>query len=117
MKALKVTKLLSILLLLVLFTTVTCFAIKPAISSTELLRNVIVGSIKHPVDAHNQKLTGSVDVLFTVNDNGTLNAIKILTEEEQIAKCVKDQLSKITVKGLNLPKGQLYKVKISFKLC
>jgi len=117
MKALKVIRPVIILLLLVLFTTITCFAGKPSVTPTEHIRNVIIGSVKHPIDVSKHKLTGSVDVLFSINDNGTLDIKKISTDEDQIATCLKDQLSKITIKNLDLPKGQFYKVKISFKLC
>jgi len=107
----------SIAILLVLFTSLTCFAGKPSVSPAENIRNVIIGSVKHPVDVQKHKLTGSVDVLFSVKENGKLDIKKIMTDEDSIANCIKEQLSKITIKDANLSKGQFYKVKISFKLC
>jgi hypothetical protein len=55
-------------------------------------------------------------VLFTVNEDGTINIKKISTSDKVIADGVKEQLSKVCCKGIKTPFNQYYKVSITFKL-
>jgi hypothetical protein len=116
MKTLKFIPALLIATMFILFTGFSSYAIKPAIAPAEHIQKVISESLKYPQQALRNANTGSVDVLFTINDDGQLVIKKMSTDNKEIAEDVRVQLSKICCKDIKTPFNQYYKVTISFKL-
>ena len=77
---------------------------------------MITKNLKYPKHALENSYTGSVEVLFKINDEGKIVVKTMSTENEEIAKSVTAQLENICCKDIKTPFNQYYRVTISFKL-
>lgn len=103
-------------LMVVCIPGVSSFASDPVDGSSDSLQRIIKESLKYPDEAIRNCYTGKVDVVFTVNEEGQLNIKEIYSDNSDMAKCVKKQLSTICCKGIKTPYNKHYAVSIAFKL-
>ncbi len=99
-----------------LFTGFSSYAIKPALAPAEHIQNVIKETVKYPQQALKSGTMGSVDVLFTITDEGQLIIKKLSGDNKSISEDVKQQLSKVYCKDVKFPYNQYFKINIRFKL-
>ncbi|MEI7661560.1 MAG: hypothetical protein WCK34_05165 [Bacteroidota bacterium] len=116
MKTFKVIPTLIFAMMFLLFSGLSAYAIKPALAPAQHIQKIISETIKYPAQALKNASTGSVDVLFTINDEGQLVVKKISTDNRMIAEDVKAQLSKACFKDVNIPYNQFFRINITFKL-
>ena len=116
MKTLKVIQTMLFATMFIFLTGFSSHAGKPALASAEQIQKVIKESLKYPQQAIKNACTGSVDVTFTINEEGQIIIKKIATDNKDIADGVKEQLSNICCKDFKTPFNQHYKLTISFKL-
>ena len=104
------------ILFILMISGISSYAAEPAIAPGQKLQKLISESIKYPQEAVKSCCTGSVDVTFTIADNGTINIVKTFTENPSIEKLVKEQLANISCKDVQAPSYQQYKITITYKL-
>ncbi|MCX6280087.1 MAG: energy transducer TonB [Bacteroidetes bacterium] len=116
MKASKIIRLFSIVTMFVLVAGISASAASPVLTPADNVYKIIKESIKYPDQAVRESYTGTVDVIFTVDDDGKINVENTLSDSPDIEKIVKEQLSTICCKGVKTPFNEHYKITISFKL-
>jgi outer membrane biosynthesis protein TonB len=116
MKTLRVLQITIFAALFIFLTGYSSYAIKPALAPAEHIQKVIKETLKYPEQAIKSGYTGSVDVTFTISDDGKIIVKKLSTDDKEIAANVKEQLSNICCKDIKSPYNQHYKVTITFKL-
>jgi len=116
MKTMKFFPAILFFLMFVCIPGVSSFASDSADGTADSLQRIIKESLKYPDEAIKHCCTGKVDVVFTVNEDGQLNIEEIYSDNSDIAKCVKKQLSTICCKGIKTPFNKHYAVSIAFKL-
>ena len=89
---------------------------KPAITPADHIQKIIKESIKYPEQAVKHCSTGTVDVFFTVDEQGKIKVEETYSDNLEIEKQIKKQLEEITCKGIKVPYNEHYKVTITFKL-
>jgi hypothetical protein len=105
-----------VILMLFFISGISSYAIEPFPSPAQQLQKVIKDGLKYPEIAIKNCCTGSVDVIFTVSEDGKINIQKMNSENAHVEKMVKDQLSTICFKGVKVSSFEYYKIKITFKL-
>ncbi len=95
---------------------ISSYAANPAVASSDRIQKMIKEAVKYPEKAYKNSCCGTVDIVFTINDDGQINIKKMSTDNKEIADGVKDQLSKVCCKGIKSPYNQHYKVSFTFKL-
>ena len=103
-------------LMLICISGISSYAIKPDITPVLHIQKVIKEGVKYPEHAVKNCCTGTVNVIFAIDENGKIDIKKMSTDNKEIADEVKTQLSKINCKEAHAPFYQLYKITISFKL-
>ena len=116
MKTTNLIRFFSVILMLFCMSAISSYAAKPEITPAVHIQKVIQDGLRYPERAIKNCCTGSVDVTFTIDENGKIDIKKLSTDNKDIAEGVKEQLAKINCKEANSPSYQLYKVTISFKL-
>ena len=116
MKTVKSFQTFVIILMLILISGISSYAGKTAIASAVHIRKVLKESVKYPEQAVKKCCTGSVDVIFTVDDAGKIQIKKTFAENPELEKMVKEQLSSINCKGIESPSTQQFRVTIAFRL-
>ncbi len=106
----------TLLMVVILVAASSSFAASPSKSSAASLQKFIREQISYPEQAVRNCCEGTVTVFFAVNDDGKINIEKTIAENPSVEKMVKEQLSKICCKNLDLPTYEHYKVTITFKL-
>ncbi|MEI7501312.1 MAG: hypothetical protein WCK84_12805 [Bacteroidota bacterium] len=115
----KTIKLISTLILVLMFISVSgisSFASEPADGSSDNICKIIKESIKYPKHAVENGYTGSVDLIFTINEEGKLNIEKLSTDDKDISDNVKKQLSSVCLKAIKGSSNEHYAVTITFRL-
>jgi hypothetical protein len=116
MKTVKLIRTIFVILMLVCISGISSYAAEPFSAPADHLQKVIKEGVKYPEQAVKNCCTGSVDVYFTVNEDGTIKIEKTFAENPHVEKMVKDQLSTICCKGIHVPAFEHYKITITFKL-
>ncbi|MCX6307155.1 MAG: hypothetical protein NT040_19495 [Bacteroidetes bacterium] len=116
MKAINLIRGIFIILMVICISGISSYAIKPAVASAIHLQKVIKENVRYPEQAVKKCCTGSVDVIFTLDEEGKIKVEKTFAENAEIEQMVKEQLSAICCKGIDAPFNQHYKVRITFKL-
>ena len=116
MKTINLIRTLFIILMLICISGISSYATKPEIEPAIHIQKVIKEGVKYPEKAVKNCCTGSVDVFFSVGEDGKINIEKTFAENAQIERMVKEQLSQICCKGLKVPSYEHYKITITFKL-
>lgn len=115
----KATKIIAVSALSFFFMMIFAFSVnagKPALTPAEHVQKMIKESIKYPEHAVKECCQGSVEVTFTLDENGKILVEDSFSTNPEIEKYVKEQLSEICCKGITSPYNQHYKITISFKL-
>ena len=112
------TSLRSILIatLFIVFAVYTATAGHPAIAPAIQLQKVIKESIVYPERAVRSCCTGSIDVFFTIDENGKIKIEKTYADNLNLEQALVKQLEKLDLKSLKLPYNEHYKVTVTFKL-
>jgi outer membrane biosynthesis protein TonB len=97
-------------------TGLSLYAKKPVIESAVNIQSMIKKTITYPDIAVNKGYTGSVDVLFTLTEDGKINVKKTTAENAEIEKLVKEQLAAMSLKDIKTTFNQHYWIRITFKL-
>ena len=116
MKTVKLTRTIFIILMLVCISGISSYAAEPILATADYLQKVIKEGVKYPEKAVKNCCTGSVDVYFAVNEDGTIKIEKTYAENPHVENMVKDQLSSICCKGVKVASFEHYKITITFKL-
>jgi hypothetical protein len=116
MKTLKVFGIIAVSAVVMLFTAFGTYAGKPAMTPAQHVQKIIKETIKYPEQAVKNCCQGSVDVTFTVDEDGKIIIKDTFSTNPEIEKYVKEQLATICCKGVKTPFNEHYKVTISFKL-
>ena len=116
MKAINLTRILLLGMGMLILSTTGTFAGKTAKPPVKDIRSTIQESIKFPDLSYRDCYTGTVDVIFTVTDDGKIDIKKIDSDNTRIINEVKEQLSKISCGDLKCPPYQRYSIQITFKL-
>jgi hypothetical protein len=98
------------------FTTGTCMAGKTSVQPAKDVHVLISESIKYPPVALKESIEGTVEVLFTINDEGKIVVEKIKSNDKRITENVSEQLSKICCKEILGTYNQHYRIILEFKL-
>ena len=112
----KLIRVVFIIVMLGCITALSSYSMEPVKAPGDHLQKIIKEGITYPEQAVKNCCTGSVYVTFTVNEDGTINILNTLADNEHVDKMVKDQLSKICCKGVKVPSFARYEVKITFTL-
>jgi len=116
MKTTFLFRILTVVIALFFLSALSSYAGKPEIAPAVHLQKIIQQSITYPAEAVKHCCTGSVKVIFAIDETGKIDIKKMSTDNQEIAEEVKSQLSKINYKDVKVPSYQLYKITISFKL-
>jgi len=114
MKTINVTRILAIALLLGFISIFSSYAASPAAISAKNIRQKFVQAVMNPEDQSNVPTSGEVEVLFTINDEGTVDIKKLKATNDEIATYVKDKISNVPCKDFVHPYNQYYKIKFRF---
>jgi hypothetical protein len=98
------------------FMTGTCMAGKTSVQPAKDVHALIKESVKYPPVALKESIEGSVEVIFTINDEGKIVVEKINSNDKRITENVKEQLAKICCKEILGTYNQHYRVILEFKL-
>ncbi len=116
MKTVKITRIILMVLLVGFISTLSTFAASPAAAaSARNIRQKFVEAVQNPDDLINAPTTGQVEVLFTVNDDGTLNIKKLESDNDEAANYVKEKITSLNYSDSGNPYNQYYKVKFRFQ--
>ena len=78
----------------------------------ESVKTEVTKQIPYPAFALTDKLSGTVEILFHVNDNGEIHVVRVISKEAQLGQYVKQQLEG---KLLDLPvQGQTYQMTVDY---
>lgn len=81
-------------------------------ATMETVKTEVTKQIPYPAFAMGNGLTAKVDILFHVNSAGTIQVVRVLSKEGQLAQYVKQQLEGLQ---LDLPvQGQNYQMTVDF---
>ncbi|HPS63121.1 MAG TPA: hypothetical protein PLK82_08665 [Bacteroidales bacterium] len=116
MKTVNFFRCFAILFIVVLFATFSSQAAVPYKSATASLQKMIREQITYPEQAVKNCCEGTVTVFFGVDEDGKIIIEKTIADNPSVDKLVKDQLSQVCCKDLDLPSYEHYKVSITFKL-
>jgi len=117
MKTMNIFRIPFIILMLICISGFATYAFEPVtVPPAQYLQQVIKEKVKYPEQAVRSSSTGTVDVIFTVTNEGKINIKKTFSDNRIIEKIVKDQLSSINFQGARIPSYEQYKVRITFKL-
>jgi outer membrane biosynthesis protein TonB len=95
---------------------VLSYAGAPVLTPATRIQKLIKESITYTDLAVNKGLAGSVDVEFTVNDEGKIVVQKTSTDNAEVEKLVKEQLALLSCKEAQTTFNQHFWIRITFKL-
>jgi hypothetical protein len=117
MKAIKLSQTFFVALFIGLFSISATYAASPAAVTAMNLRQKFVQLVQYPETAVKSALVGEVEVVFTLNDDGSVNVKSITSSNDELAKYVKDKITETApCSECVSPFNQYYKVKFVFKL-
>jgi len=116
MKTVQLIRTTFLILMMICIMGIFVYAAEPAMAPTQNLQKVIKDGIKYPEQAVKNCCTGTVNVYFTVSEDGKINIEKTFADNPHVEKMVKEQLSAICCKGVIVPTYEHYKITITFKL-
>ncbi|MEI6454739.1 MAG: hypothetical protein WCO93_00495 [bacterium] len=96
--------------------TGTCMAGKTSVQPAKDVHAIIKESVKYPPLALKESIEGTVEVIFTINDEGKIVVEKIKANDKRITENITEQLSKICCKEILGTYNQHYRVILEFKL-
>ena len=108
----KTFKVIPTLLFAVMFIFLTGFssrAITPATANLVHLQKAIKETLRYPEQAIKSGCTGTVNVIFTIDEKGKIDIKKTFSDNPEIAKIVKEQLSSVCCKEVKTLYNQHYK--------
>jgi|GEM_PF-1149097 len=94
----------------------TCYAGKASVAPEKEVRTIIQKSVTYPEQALKESIEASVEVIFTISDDGKILVEKIKSNDKRIADNITEQLSKICCKEILGTYNQHYKVLLDFKI-
>ena len=115
MKTINITRILAIALLLGFISTFSSYAASPAVICAKNIRQKFVEAVMNPEDKSNVPTSGEVEILFTLNDEGTVDIKKIKATNDDVANYVEEKISNVPCKDFVHPYNQHYKIKFSFQ--
>ncbi len=116
MKTIKLIPTLFLILIVICLSGLSAYAVEPAVPPAQHLQKVIKDGIKYPEQAVKSCCTGSVEVLFSVDENGKIIIEETSADNAKIEKMVKEQLAAICCKGVKIATYEHYRITITFKL-
>jgi len=116
MKTTNLIKAFVTLLVISAFISGTCYAGKTSVQPAKDVHALIQQSVKYPPVALKESIEGSVEVLFTINDEGKIVVEKIKSNDKRITENINEQLSKICCKEILGTYNQHYRIVLEFKL-
>ncbi|MCF8285119.1 MAG: hypothetical protein K9I48_09090 [Sphingobacteriales bacterium] len=112
------TKLMALLTLIVLGVASQGFAAeKNTLTANEEVAKVVKAKIQFPAFLKAEGVKNAqVLVEFTVNENGTLNVINTNQSDQRVKNYVMEQLENIQVQSADYEVGEVYMLKLNFRL-
>jgi hypothetical protein len=114
MKTINVTRIFVIALLMGVITSFSSFAASPAAVSAKNIRQKFVAAVMNPEDQSVVPASGTVEVLFTLDDEGNVVIKKIKGSNEDLEKYVTEKITSVPCKDFVHPYNQMYKIKFRF---
>lgn len=114
MKTINVTRILVIALLVGFISTFSSYAESPAAISAKNIRQKFVQAVMNPEDQSTVPTSGEAEVLFTINDKGNVDIVKLKGTNEETANYVKEKISNVSCQDFVHPYNQYYKIKFQF---
>jgi hypothetical protein len=116
MKTVHILRSAALIILVVTASALSLHAIEPGkISPPKDVRTVVSESIKYPNARIRQDYQGSVDILFKI-ENGRIVVKNANSSNSDLAKYVKEELSKINNRNIISPMNQYYSIRFTFRL-
>jgi hypothetical protein len=115
MKTINVTRVFLLTLLVGIISTFSTYAASPAAVSAKNIRDKFVEAVMNPDDQSTVPTSGEVEVLFTLNDEGTVDIKKIKGTNDEVTNYVKDKITNVPCKDFVHPYNQYYKIKFRFQ--
>jgi hypothetical protein len=115
MKTINATRILVIALLVGFISTFSSYAESPAAISAKNIRQKFVQAVMNPEDQLIVPASGEVEVLFIINEEGSIDIKKLNATNEEAANYVKEKISNVPCKDFIHPYNQYYKIKFLFQ--
>jgi len=116
MKTATLLRALFVTLIITVISGISSYAIEPTLAPAQHIQKILKDNIKYPEQAVKECCTGSVEVFFTIDDDGKINIEKTFAENRHVEQMVKDQLATINMKAVKVPYNMHYSILITFKL-
>ena len=116
MKTMKVIPTMFFAMMFIFLTGFSSRANTPSMAPALYIQEVIKENLKYPEKAIKNSYSGSVDVIFTIDEDGKINIKNTFADNPDIEKILKEQLSAVCCKGIKTSYDELYKVRITFKI-
>ena len=114
MKTTNVTRIFIIAVLFGMIASFSGFASSPAAVSARNIRQKFVKAVMNPDDQTVVPASGTVEVLFTLTDEGSVEIKKIKGTNDDLEKYVTEKITSVPCKDFVHPYNQLYKIKFRF---
>jgi hypothetical protein len=115
MNMIKFKRITFVVLIVGFISTATMYAASPAAFAAKNIRQKFIEAVQSPRDLQNIISPGEVEVLFKVNDDGSINIRKMESTNEEIENFVRDKITNIPCKEYSFLYNQYYKVKFRFQ--
>jgi hypothetical protein len=116
MKTNNLIKIIVIALFVVFSSIFSVYAASPAAAAAgKAIRQRFVSAVTNPDELQNILRDAEVEVLFTINEDGTINIKKIEGNDDDVSAFVKEKISVIPCKDFVFPNNQYYRVKFRFE--
>jgi hypothetical protein len=116
MKTINLTRAIIIVLLAGFISSFSSYAASPAAAaSARNIRQKFIEAVQNPDDLIKAPTSGEVEILFTVNDDGTLNIKKMDATNDDAADYVTKKITNLNYGDSGHPFNQYYSVKFHFQ--
>jgi hypothetical protein len=114
MKTIKIIRIITIALIVGFISTFTVNAASPAAVTAKNIRQKFAEVFQNPNDREDIPTTGTVVVIFKVNDEGKIEIKKLESNDNIASDFVSKKISGIPCKDYIYPYNQFYTVKFRF---
>jgi outer membrane biosynthesis protein TonB len=77
---------------------------------------VIKENLKYPEKAVRNCCTGSVNVIFTIDEEGKIDIKNTFSDNPDVERIVREQLESICCKGIKTAYNEHFRITITFKI-
>lgn len=114
MKTIKIARILIIALIAGFFPTYATYAKSPAAMAAMKVQQKISDVVQNLEDPGNTPTSGTVVIVFTINDQGKVEIKKIDSNNDEAENFVVNKINSVTYKNFVDPYHKLYRIKFRF---